>query len=70
MTYDVDPVQATATRWDILNKVASSGLLVAGMHLFFPGFTRVRREGSAFAMTSVPWGHAIYAARNPAAVSK
>jgi glyoxylase-like metal-dependent hydrolase (beta-lactamase superfamily II) len=52
MTYDVNPVHATATRWDILNKAASTGLLVAGMHLWFPGFTRVRREGVAFAMAS------------------
>jgi glyoxylase-like metal-dependent hydrolase (beta-lactamase superfamily II) len=70
MTYDVDPVQAAATRWDILKSVASNGLLVAGMHLFFPGFTRVRREGAAFAMAPVPWGHAIYSTRNPAQVSR
>jgi len=57
MIYDVDPVKARATRWNILNKAASSGLLVAGMHLFFPGFTRVRRSGAAFAMAPVPWGH-------------
>lgn len=63
MTYDVDPVQAAATRWDILNKVASNGLLVAGMHLYFPGLTRVRREGNAFAMAPVPWGHPLYAKR-------
>lgn len=60
MTYDVDPIQAAKTRWDILNKAASTGLLVAGMHLWFPGFTRVRREGAAFAMAPVPWGHSLY----------
>ena len=60
MSYDVDPVQAAATRWEILEKVATSGLLVAGMHLYFPGFTRVRREGAAFAMAPVPWGHDPY----------
>jgi glyoxylase-like metal-dependent hydrolase (beta-lactamase superfamily II) len=60
MTYDVDPVQATATRRDILKKAASVGLLVAGMHLYFPGLTRVRREGSAFVMAPVPWGHPLY----------
>ena len=31
-----------------------SGLLVAGMHLYFPGLTRVRQEGDAFAMVPVP----------------
>jgi glyoxylase-like metal-dependent hydrolase (beta-lactamase superfamily II) len=57
MVYDVDPTQATATRRDMMNKAASTGLLVAGMHLFFPGLTRVRCEGAAFAMAPVPWGH-------------
>ena len=66
MTYDVDPVRATATRKEILNKAASSGLLVAGMHLYFPGFTRVRQEGDAFAMAPVPWGHAPFAKRSSA----
>jgi glyoxylase-like metal-dependent hydrolase (beta-lactamase superfamily II) len=61
MTYDVDPVLATKTRWDILNKVAASGLLVAGMHLYFPGLTRVRHEGVAFAMAPVPWGYPLFA---------
>ncbi|MGC4035878.1 MAG: MBL fold metallo-hydrolase [Chitinophagaceae bacterium] len=60
MTYDVDPVQAAATRWNFLSKAASTGLLVAGMHLDFPGFTRVRKEGDAFAMAIVPWGRAPY----------
>lgn len=69
MIYDVDPFQATATRRDILNKAASSGLLVAGMHLYFPGFTRVRREGDAYAMAFVPWGHAPYANGGPRTAS-
>lgn len=56
MTYDVDPVQATATRWNILKKAASTGLLVAGMHLYFPGIIRLREEGRAFAMAPAPWG--------------
>lgn len=60
MTYDVDPVQAAATRISILNKAASTGLLVAGMHLYFPGLARVRREGDAFAMVTVPWGHTVF----------
>jgi len=61
MAYDVDPVQATATRWAILDKAATGGMLVAGMHLYFPGLARVRREGGAFAMITVPWGHAPFA---------
>lgn len=64
MTYDVDPVQAAATRRDILNKAASGGLLIAGMHLYFPGLTRVRREDNAFAAIVVPWGHAPFPKRD------
>jgi glyoxylase-like metal-dependent hydrolase (beta-lactamase superfamily II) len=57
MSYDVDPVQAAATRIQILQESAACGRLIAGMHLFFPGLTRVRRDGSAFAMVPYPWGH-------------
>ena len=41
MIYDVDPLQAVATRRAILERAASSGLAVAGMHLRFPAFGRV-----------------------------
>jgi glyoxylase-like metal-dependent hydrolase (beta-lactamase superfamily II) len=57
MIYDVDPIQAVITRREILNNAASTGILVAGMHLWFPGITRVRHDGNAFAMAPVPWGH-------------
>lgn len=60
MTYDVDPDRSVFTRREILQNASSSGLLVAGMHLYFPGLTRVRREGTAFAMAPVPWGHPLY----------
>jgi len=63
VTYDVDPIQAIVTRRNILHKAASSGLLVAGMHLYFPGFTRIRRDGDAFAMAPVPWGHPPFGKR-------
>jgi glyoxylase-like metal-dependent hydrolase (beta-lactamase superfamily II) len=51
MTYDVDPVQAVATRRQILQEAAATNLLVAGMHLPFPGFTRVKWEDAGFGMT-------------------
>lgn len=37
MICEVDPVEASKTRCDILNNVATA-TLVAAMHLFFPGF--------------------------------
>lgn len=43
--FDVDQQQAVATRKALLTEVASSGTLVAGMHLPFPGLGHVRADG-------------------------
>jgi glyoxylase-like metal-dependent hydrolase (beta-lactamase superfamily II) len=53
MTYDVDPGQAIATRKQILQEAAAKNLLVAGMHLPFPGLVRVRYDGAVFGMAVV-----------------
>ena len=43
--FDVDPVQAVATRKSLMYSLAASGTLVAGMHLPFPGIGHVRADG-------------------------
>lgn len=43
--FDVDQKQAIATRKALMQEMAASGSLVAGMHLPFPGIGRVRAEG-------------------------
>jgi glyoxylase-like metal-dependent hydrolase (beta-lactamase superfamily II) len=43
--FDVDQKQAIATRREIMQSVAESKTLVAGMHLPFPGLGHVRSEG-------------------------
>jgi glyoxylase-like metal-dependent hydrolase (beta-lactamase superfamily II) len=43
--FDVDQPQAVATRKVLLQEMAASGSLVAGMHLPFPGIGHVRAEG-------------------------
>jgi len=43
--FDVDQQQAVTTRKALLAEVASSGTLVAGMHLPFPGLGHVRTDG-------------------------
>ncbi len=45
---DVDPDAARATRRRLFDQVATDRLLVAGMHLEFPGFGSLIREGSHF----------------------
>jgi hypothetical protein len=43
--FDVDQKQAIATRKALMQEMAGSGSLVAGMHLPFPGIGHVRSEG-------------------------
>ncbi|MEJ2395471.1 MAG: MBL fold metallo-hydrolase [Candidatus Thiodiazotropha sp.] len=43
--YDSDQTQAIATRRSLMNAMASSESLVAGMHLPFPGIGHVRADG-------------------------
>ena len=53
--YDVDPAQAEASRRRILAEVAATGELVAGMHLHFPGYAQISREGEKFSLVPEPW---------------
>jgi glyoxylase-like metal-dependent hydrolase (beta-lactamase superfamily II) len=53
---DTDRVAAIATRKRILDVAASDRLIVTGMHLHFPGFARVMREGGGFAFAAVQTG--------------
>lgn len=43
--FDIDRKLAVATRQKLLNRAVKDKLLVAGMHLPFPGIGHVRREG-------------------------
>lgn len=46
VTYDVDPVQATASRQRILKYVADNKIRVAGMHIVYPGIGDIRKDGN------------------------
>ena len=52
---DVDPIAAAATRRRVLDMVATDHLLVGGMHVHFPGFARVFREGKRFQLVPDVW---------------
>jgi len=47
--FDNDPKQAVATRKRIFHKAAREKLMVAGMHLPFPGIGHVRKEAKGYA---------------------
>jgi glyoxylase-like metal-dependent hydrolase (beta-lactamase superfamily II) len=46
MVVDTDPEAAAASRRRVFDMVASERLLVTGMHLHFPGFAHVIRDGA------------------------
>lgn len=53
--FDVDPAATVATRRRAFDRAATDRLLVAGMHLPFPGIGHVVRDGEAFAFVPEPW---------------
>lgn len=55
MVVDTDPDAAAVSRRRIFDMVASERLLVTGMHLHFPGFGHVARDGAAYRYVPEPW---------------
>src|ERR1700749_3118200 len=57
--FDTDPHAAAATRRRLLDQVATDRQLVAGMHMHFPGFAHVARDGDSYRMVPEPWDQAF-----------
>jgi len=56
MVVDTDPVAAAAMRRRMFDRVTSERLLVTGMHLHFPGFGNVARDGAGrYAFVPEAW---------------
>lgn len=55
MVVDTDPAAAAASRRRVFDMVASEELLVTGMHLHFPGFAHVLRDGSNYRLVPEVW---------------
>jgi len=57
--FDVDPKQAEVTRKALLQETAATKILVAGMHLPFPGIGHVRTDGpESYAWVPIEFGMA------------
>ena len=56
MAFDTD-LAAAAARKRMFDRVAADGVLVAGMHLHFPSFSRLARRGNAYELFAEPWVH-------------
>lgn len=59
MGYDTDLAAAAASRKRMFDRVATDGILIAGMHLHFPAFSRLARRGNAYALYPEAWVHAL-----------
>ena len=57
--FDVDYEQATRSRKKVLDQVASDRLLVAGMHLHYPGFHHLARQGDGYVLHAEAWQHGL-----------
>ncbi len=59
MAFDTDKAQAEATRRRVFDMVATDKMLVTGMHLHFPGFTRLVRAGDGYRLIPAAWEQAL-----------
>ena len=55
MAVDVDPVQAAGTRRRLFDRVVADRQAVAGMHLHFPSFAHLAREGDTYRLVPDAW---------------
>ena len=53
--FDIDPDQAQATRRATLDMAASERLLIAGMHMDFPGFAHIDRTVDGYCLVWSAW---------------
>ncbi|HJS87703.1 MAG TPA: MBL fold metallo-hydrolase [Acetobacteraceae bacterium] len=57
--FDTDPQAAAEARRRTFARVATDRLLIAGMHVHFPGFAHVVRHGDGYALLPEPWVQAF-----------
>jgi glyoxylase-like metal-dependent hydrolase (beta-lactamase superfamily II) len=57
--FDTDPHQAAATRKRTFDMVATDRQLIAGMHVHFPGFAHLVRDGDTYRMLPEFWDQAF-----------
>lgn len=57
--FDTDPAQAAATRRRTFDMAATDRLLIAGMHVHFPGFAHVTKRTEGYALLPEPWVQAF-----------
>jgi len=59
MDFDTDKELAADSRRKVFDMVATDRLLVTGMHLHFPGFAQVVRDGAGYRLIPEAWQHGL-----------
>ncbi|MGQ9368618.1 MBL fold metallo-hydrolase [Azospirillum sp. A39] len=59
LAFDVDAQQAAQTRKRALDRAAADRMMVAGMHLPFPGFGHVVRDGAGYRFVPAEWAFTL-----------
>ena len=59
MVFDSDASQAEATRRRIFDHVTADKLMVTGMHMHFPGFSRLVKAGTGYRLIPAAWEQAL-----------
>jgi glyoxylase-like metal-dependent hydrolase (beta-lactamase superfamily II) len=59
MAFDTDLAAAAAARKRMFDRVSADGVLIAGMHLHFPAFSRLARRGDGYALIPEAWVHSL-----------
>ena len=57
IAFDTDLAAAVAARKRMFDRVSADGILIAGMHLHFPAFSRLARRGDAYSLYPEAWIH-------------
>lgn len=59
MIFDYDPDMAIRTRSELLGRILSEDMLVAGMHIHFPGFGWLLKDGNGYRVAAEQWAFEI-----------
>ncbi|MEZ5817515.1 MAG: MBL fold metallo-hydrolase [Hyphomicrobiaceae bacterium] len=59
MAFDTDKEMAEATRRRLFDMVTTDKLMVTGMHMHFPGFAHLVRQGSGYRIIPMAWEQAL-----------
>lgn len=59
LDFDTDPDASARMRRQLLDRAAADRLLIAGMHVHFPGFAHVVRRGDGFDLVPEAWSPVV-----------